>query len=328
MKIGIISFAHMHAYSYAQAVQKLENVQIAGIFDEDPVRGEKMAVEFQTIYYSSYQSLLEQDIEAVIVTSENIKHEDHVIAAAQAKKHVLCEKPLSTTVESAHKMIKACEDNGVLLQIAFPMRFNTNVKRAKELIDQGNIGRILAMRGTNRGRNPGGWFVDPLLSGGGAVIDHTVHVVDIMRWFSKSEVKEVYAESDQLFSEIPIDDAGVLTFEFESGIFGTLDCSWSRNKTFPTWGDVTIEIVGTLGTLSVDGLGQNICVYSDEQGNSRRFWGDDSDFSLIYDFLLNVKEKKIPSVTGFDGLKAVEVALAAYQSSEKHLPVTIGEKNF
>ena len=87
-------------------------------------------------------------------------------------------------------MIDACKANGVLLQTAFPVRYNTTVVRAKQMIDEGKLGRILAMKGTNRGRNPGGWFVDPELSGGGAVIDHTVHVADIMRWITGAEVRK------------------------------------------------------------------------------------------------------------------------------------------
>lgn len=322
MKIGIISFAHMHAYSYAEEVTRLSQTDLVGVYDEDENRGKKAAETFGTRFYDSYEDLL-SDIDAVIITSENAKHEEHVLAAAQAKVHVLCEKPLSTSAESAQKMIAACEENDVFLQIAFPVRFNTTVQRAKQLVDQGKIGRILAMRGTNRGTNPGGWFVDRALSGGGAVIDHTVHVVDIMRWFTGSEITEVYAEVDQLFSDVEIDDAGILTFEFKNGVFATLDCSWSRNRAFPTWGDVTLEVIGTNGTLSVDAFGQNVHVYADDHGYKRNYWGDSMDGELVKDFVTNVVESRTPSVTGFDGLKAVEVALAAYESADKHEPVLI-----
>ena len=82
-----------------------------------------------------------------------------------------------------------------------PVRYNATVVRAKQMVDEGKLGRILAMKGTNRGRNPGGWFIDPKLSGGGAVMDHTVHVADIMRWITGAEVKDVYAEVDHLISE-------------------------------------------------------------------------------------------------------------------------------
>lgn len=314
MKIGMISFAHMHAYSYAQGLEQLPEVELIGIADDNSDRGQRAAKQFGTKYYESYEQLLKQDLEAVIVTSENVKHAEHVIAAAKAKKHILCEKPIATSLQDARKMIESCNENDVMLHIAFPVRFNPTIQRAKALIEEGKLGDLLAIRGTNRGTNPGGWFIDPALSGGGAVMDHTVHVVDIMRWFLNSELKEVYAEIGSFFSQHPIDDAGILTFEFENGVFATLDCSWSRNQTYPTWGDVTLEIVGSKGTLSLDVFDQNLHIYSDSSGVRRDFWGDDMDAALIKDFVRNVCEQTEPSISGEDGLKATEAALAAYDS--------------
>lgn len=193
---------------------------------------------------------------------------------------------------SAQDMIDACNKYGVLLGTAFPCRFNASVARAKQLVDQGAIGRIIAMKGTNRGTNPGGWFVNPALSGGGALMDHTVHVVDLMRWFMNSEETEVYAEADHLISKTPIDDCGVISLEFENGVFATLDFSWSRNKNFPTWGDVTIELIGTEGTLAVDALAQKLHVFSDQKGYKWDFWGENMDLGLVHNFISCVRENR------------------------------------
>jgi predicted dehydrogenase len=220
-------------------------------------------------------------------------------------------------------MIEACKKGGVELMTAFPVRFNPSIARAREVLKEGRLGRILAIKGTNRGKNPGGWFVDPSLSGGGAVMDHTVHVVDVMRWYMGSEVREVYAEMDRLPSANGIDEAGILTMEFDNGVFATLDCSWSRNRTFPFWGDVTLEIVGTEGTLSVDAFAQRLHVYTDDQGVSWDYWGDDMDVGMIREFVTSIREGRSPSVSGEDGLKAVEVALAAYRSAEMQAPVIL-----
>ena len=324
MKIGIISVAHMHAYSYISALQRMDDVEIVGIADDEMERGKEAANHFNIDYFSNYEDLLATDVEAVIVTSENIKHVEHVSAAARAKKHVLCEKPLATTIEDGLKMIDICKEHNVILQTAFPVRFNSSIVRVKNMIDEGKLGRILAVKGTNPGKNPGGWFLDPSQSGGGAVIDHTVHVVDVMRWIMKSEVSEVYAEIDNLFANGPVDDCGILTMEFDNGVFATLDCSWSRNETYPTWGDVTIEFIGTEGTIAVDAFKQKINVYS-EAGLEWDFWGDDMDEGLVRDFIQSIRENREPSITGEDGLKAVQVALAAYESSENNAPVKVGE---
>ncbi len=321
MKVGIISFAHMHAYSYADGLKQL-NVEIAGISDEDEERGKEVAEQYQSTYFANYEDLLNTDMDAVIVTSENIHHITHVTAAAKAGKHILCEKPLATTLEDAQQMIDICKENNVILQTAFPVRFNSSVRRAKEMVESGNLGRVLAMKGKNRGKNPGGWFLDRELSGGGAVLDHTVHVVDIMRWIMCAEVTEVYAEIDNSVKNGPIDDCGIVTMEFDNGVFASLDCSWSRNETYPIWADVKIEFIGSEGTLTVDAFAQKIDVY-DTDGLKWDFYGDDMDQQLVADFVQTVLDHEEPSITGEDGLRAIEVALAAYESAEKKRPVKL-----
>jgi len=324
MKIGIISFAHMHAVSYASSLKKMKDVTLVGIADENVERGEKYAKQFDTQFFNRYEDLLKTDVEAIIVTSENTKHYEHVLACAKAKKHVLCEKPLATTMEHMKEMIKVCEENGVFLGTAFPVRFNTPVAQAKKIIDEGKLGEILAIKGTNRGTNPGGWFVNKELSGGGAVLDHTVHVVDIIRWITGVEVKDVYAEIGySRFSDIPIDDSGIITMGFTNGMFATLDCSWSRNDYYPTWGDVTLDIIGTKGTLKVDAFDQKINVYSNQNGLKWHPWGDDMDYVLLRNFITSVRDGRPPLATGYAGLKATEVALAAYESFEKKTTVIL-----
>lgn len=313
----------MHAHSYASVIKEMEGVTLAGIADENEERGTKYSALFNTVYYKNYQDLLDSDIDAVIVTSENSLHHQHVMAAAKAGKHVLCEKPLATNLKDIEDMIRVCEQHQVLLGTAFPVRFNTPIQQAKKVIEEGVLGEILAIKGTNRGTNPGGWFIEKEKSGGGAVLDHTVHVVDIMRWFTGAEVKEVYAEIGNVYIDHPIDDCGILTMEFTNGMFATLDCSWSRNSTYPTWGDVTMEIIGTNGTLKVDAFSQKIDFYSNQEGVKWIGWGNDMDAGLIEDFVASIKDGRNPLATGQSGLKAVEVALAAYQSFEKKEPVKL-----
>ncbi|MDR0266748.1 Gfo/Idh/MocA family oxidoreductase [Paenibacillus sp.] len=326
MKVGIISLAHMHALTYIEVMLDMKDVQIVGVADEDQARRGKWADHFKQLnipLLSDYQELLQQDVDAVIVTSENIKHHEHVLAAARAGKHVLCEKPLATKLTDMREMIDACEEHGVYLGTAFPVRFCTPVAAAKKAIDSGQIGTILAIKGTNHGYIPGGWFIDPSLSGGGAVMDHTVHLADVMRWLMGAEVQEVYAEHDSHFSDDPIDDCGIVTLEFDNGVFATIDCSWSRTKIYPTWGDVTMEIIGTDGIVQVDAFGQKVNVYSETEGVKWDPWGDNMDAGLVQDFIESIRSGKAPLATGFDGLRATEVALAAYQASEQKKTIVL-----
>ncbi len=103
--------------------------------------------------------------------------------------------------------------------------------------------------------------------------------------------------------------------KFDDGLIATLDFSWSRNRTFPTWGDVTLELIGTEGTLCVDSFAQRMNVYSNEAGYEWDYWGDDMDLGLVADFIDHVRQRTEPTVSGEDGLRAAELAFAAYESS-------------
>lgn len=327
VRVGMMSFAHMHAYSYASALKKLEGVEFCGIADDNRERGEAAAERFGTEFFADYEKLLDQKLDCVIICSENRRHKELTLLAADRGAHVLCEKPIAADLDEARAMITACRKAGVQLATAFPMRYNPPVRRAREIVTSGKIGRVLAISGTNRGRMPGGWFIDEKLSGGGAIIDHTVHVVDLMRWFLGREVRQVYAEIDTLLHPgLGIDDCGILTMEIEGGVVATLDPSWSRPKTFPTWGDVTMLIVGTAGNLKVDAFAQNITVYSDKDNiTTWDYWGGNADLGMVSDFIEKVRSGEPVSVTGEDGFRALEVALGAYRSAREGKPVALGE---
>ncbi|MFS0781083.1 Gfo/Idh/MocA family protein [Bacillus sp. 1P06AnD] len=327
MRVGIISFAHMHAYSYASSLQGIQGVELIGVYDQDEERGREAAKQFSTSYFNELGDFLAKDFEAVIICSENAFHKEHVIQAAEAGKHILCEKPLSTSMEEAKEMIQQCEQKHVLLQTAFPVRFSQSITMLKKQIDDGDLGDILAIRSVNRGQNPGGWFIDNHLSGGGAILDHTVHMIDIMRWFLNKEVKEVFAlVGYQYFLKEDIDDAGLLMIEFENGTIASLDTSWSRFTGFPSWGDAAIEVIGTKKSVKANAFGSAVNVYqnSGDRPLEYVYTGNDIDRALIQDFIRTVSEQKeVPSITGYDGLKAMEVALAAYQSGKTSKPVLL-----
>lgn len=324
VKLGMMSFAHMHAESYAGVITQLPNAEIACIADDDPARGREMAAQFSTRYCESYDELLRQDIQAVVVCSENVRHRDLTLMAAEAGKHVLCEKPLAPTVDDCRTMITGCEKHGVKLQTAFPCRYSPAMIQTKRTVDAGQIGKVLAIKGTNHGMCPGGWFIDKKLAGGGAVMDHTVHVADLMRWLLGSEVAEVYAEIDNRIFCQDYDDTGLLTIEFQNGTFATLDASWSRPKSFPIWGDVTMEITGTDGVISLDMFNQKISVFSDASMRcSWDYWGSNIDHGLVSAFVNSIDDNLPIEITGEDGLAATEVVEAAYLSAERHAPVKL-----
>lgn len=318
VKMGMASFAHMHAFSYINCVLQNPDAKLMGIWDENEERGKIVAQNYNTKFYPSYEDLL-REIDGIIICSSNKNHMPLTIKASEFGKHVLCEKPLATTIEDGRKMLEYAEKNKIFLMTAFPVRFAPPAYRVKELLESKILGEILAIKSSNHGRMPGGWFIDKDEAGGGAVMDHTVHVVDLIRWYTGKEFTSVYAEIDsRLHPEINIDDCGILLMTLENEIFVSLDPSWSRPDVFPTWGDVTMEIIGTKGTITLDVFAQNIVFYN-EAGNRITYenWGSNMDYGLVSSFINSIKENKYPPVTGYDGYKAMEVAISAYLSYEK-----------
>ena len=323
-RLGIMSFAHLHAHSYAATCSHLPQVDFAGIWDDDAARGAEMARQHGTDFYEDPADLLSR-VDGVIVTSENANHRRDVLAAAQAGVHVLCEKPISVSVPDAQAMIDGCEAAGVTLMIAFPCRYSAAFLGALDTVRAGGIGEIVCIMGTNRGRNPGGWFNDVKLAGGGAVMDHTVHVVDLMRLLLGQEVGKVYAEIDtRLDPSLPCDDCGVLTMNFEGGCKATLDASWSRPPHYPIWGDVTMAIMGTGGNIWLDLFVERVEHYANAGASyTWASYGDDLDALLIADFVKCVESHAPVPITGRDGLKAMEVALGAYRAADAGQPVAL-----
>ena len=239
VRVGVVSFAHVHSPAYAGVLRDLGAADFVGKADEHTGRGAEAAEHFGVRFFDSAPTLFEE-LEALVVCSENRNHARDVIPALQGGVHVLCEKPISTTIEDARAMIQASENSGSQLRTAFPVRYLPPVARAREIVRGGALGRVLAVNGTNHGQIPGGWFLDPELAGGGAVMDHTVHLADLLRWMLDVEVKSVYAEVDSFFGAGGTDDAAILTLgleggAFADGAFATIDPSWSRGEGYPTW---------------------------------------------------------------------------------------------
>lgn len=322
-KIGIASFAHSgHARSYLNALLQMPDVEVTGIADGQVERVEAFTQQHRIPCYADYREMLDTDMDGVIICSENAHHAELTIAAALARKHVLCEKPLGLSVAEMRSMIQVCKDNEVQLMTAFPCRYLSSVAHAKAAVERREIGDIVAMKGTNRGWMPGRWFIDPTLSGGGAVIDHTVHVADLMNMIMGSPVAEVYAETGTLFHDVPVEDAGMVHMTYENGVFAVLDPSWAHTKATPRIGNVTLEIIGTKGVINVDGFAQFNEVYTDDPKHARpSFWGDQINDCMIHDFIAAIRSGGDVPITGEDGLRASAVALAAYESSRLGRPI-------
>lgn len=320
IKIGILSLAHHHGEAYVSNVRQIDGVELLGVADDEPVRGQRIAAQNHARYFHSYEDLLEAKPDGVIICTENNRHRPLAEMATAHGVHVLCEKPLATTLEDARAIVDACEKADVLLMTAFPMRFSAPLLEIKKRLDNGDFGDIYCFNATNQGELPTKhrlWFVDPELAGGGAIMDHTVHLVDMMRWFTGSEVQTMYARSNKIFhaDEVGVETGALEMLTFENNVFATIDASWSRPPYWPTWGGLTFEMVTQRGAVVVDAFRQNLNLYRHEwQRSNWAYWGSDMNQAMVSDFAAAIRENRPPRVTGLDGLRAVEATLAAYES--------------
>jgi predicted dehydrogenase len=315
LRIGFLTAAHLHIWGYAPAFAAHPEAEVVGIWDHDASRGKAFAEKAGMAFVEALDELLRR-CDAVVIVSENRRHAELAERAAAAACHILCEKPLATSEAEGQRMIDAARRAGVKLMTAFPCRFSPAYARLKERIANGDIGAVRAICATNRGRCPGGWFVDVEESGGGAMIDHVVHVADLLRDLLGEEPSRVQAQTGSGIHGEMWEDTAMLTLEFPSGVFATLDSSWSRPKSFRTWGDVTMQVVGDAALIEVDMFGQEVQVWSDEaMGHCVAWYGSSLDGALVDAFVRAALDGTEPPVTGEDGLAAARVAFAGYESA-------------
>ncbi|RCK70842.1 gfo/Idh/MocA family oxidoreductase [Desertihabitans brevis] len=337
MKIGILSFAHLHAVSYAAALLAHPDVDQVVASDPDHTRrpagepgGPTMAAELGVDYLEDVDAVLASGVDGVVVCSENARHRELVEKAAAAGVHVLCEKPLATSVADGEAMVAACRSAGVHLMVAYPVRFSTAFAALRETLASGSVGEVCAVTGTNNGKLPTGkraWFTDPELSGGGALVDHTVHVADLLdALLDGAPVRSVYARTNTLLhpDQDPVETAGLVSLEYPGPVVATIDCSWSKPPSYPTWGGLTLDLVGSEGMVSMDAFGQRVDGFSERTG--RPLWlpyGSDSDAALVAEFLDGIRTGRAPQPDGEAGLRSLRVVAAAQESARTGTVVTL-----
>jgi UDP-N-acetylglucosamine 3-dehydrogenase len=321
VRTGILSAAHVHTAAYASFLVEMDNVELVGVADNDAERGREIAERY-SVDHRNATDLLKQ-VDAAVVCSTNAAHREWVERAADAGVDVLCEKPLSTNPDDARAMVETCEDAGVHLGVAMPVRFSEPVRKAETALADSAVGTLHTISGTNRGQMPGGWFADPDTAGGGATTDHTVHIVDLVHHLTGSRVAEVYAELDTRFHDIAVEDVNVLSMELEDGTQFLLDGSWSRPDSWRTWGEAGLELHGDEGSVCINCFGQRLTHTGKNAGTNAVFWGTNPDAGLITDFIDAVRNDRPPETTGEDGVEAVAVVAAAYKSAERNEPVAV-----
>lgn len=334
INLGILSLEHPHSVgNHIPALKYMKDrIHVKAIFHKNVSEAKSVAEILGAEIYNKKEELLnDPDIDVVLVTSINDQHAKDCIEVAKRGKDILCDKPIAVTAKEAREIANAVEENGVKFFTTYPVRFNTSLLKVKKEIEKGEIGRLEAILATNHGSmyQPGvpSWVLDPKQNGGGCIIDHTVHVADVIRWISGAEFKSVYVEAAKsgMRDYLPSEDFAVLHGEMDDGLIYQIDASWSRKTEDPMWGDVTFHFVGSAGTAHVNIYNnQTLDVYVN--GKKEEYFPNliVYEHGCIFNDYLNYKNgRPYWGADHIDGLRTVELVEAAYKSLNNRVTVEL-----
>lgn len=324
--VAIVGAAHTpHALSYARALAASPDAELIGVWDDDADVASRVAQFGEAPAAADAEALVaDRRVQAVVICGATVDHARVTALAAGHGRHVLCEKPIATTMRDADSMIDACHDAGVQLHIAFVTRFYPIVQQLRVRIGAGELGDLVGMVGANRGRPPlpptyPTWITTPDASGGGALIDHSVHVTDVMRHVSGREVISVDAEVDNGLWNTSVDDTALMLLAFEGGVAASVDPSWSVPENAPIDYDFSLHVVGTGGSITITDTAEAIDLVAPglRPGAISVPFGLDIDAAMVACFLRSIREGNVvaPAATGDDGRRALEIALAGYEAA-------------
>lgn len=332
IRVGVIGAGRIGKIHAENLATRIPGVVVSAIADINQQAAQALAEKLHVANaFSDYRKIIEdKDIDAVAVCSSTDTHADLIIAAANAGKHVFCEKPVDHSLDRIDKAINAVSKAGVQCQIGFNRRFDPNFKKLHDLVQTGKIGDLHILRITSR--DPAPPPAEYVKLSGGMFLDMTIHDFDMARFLSGSEVEEVYA-----IGEVRVDpaigapgdiDTAVITLKFANGAIGTID-----NSRKAVYGyDQRAEVFGSGGMAATANNTPNSSVYSNADGvvseKPLYFFLErymESFVAEMRDFINAIREGNPTPVNVFDGRKPVVIAMAATRSMLENRPVKLSE---
>lgn len=321
----------VHARNLKSRVARAELVALCDA-NRDVLEQTGRDLEVDTLLGDYRDAARRDDVDAVLVATPTFLHCEIACAAAACGKHVFLEKPMAITVDECRRINAAVEESGVKLQIGFMRRFDARFLEAKEMLDTGELGRVMIIKSTGRG--PGGlgpWMYD-LARSNGIIAEVNSHDVDSLNWYTGSRLVRVYAESANFKcpgagQDYPdFYDNFVANFRFADGTLGVIDGTCPAHYGY----DARVEILCEKGVLFVGEVARpgltRVSLDGRVEARAVKSWRNlfqDAYLAEIEDFVACVLEDKPPRVTGEDGLKAVAAVVAANASMRLGRPVEV-----
>lgn len=327
--IGVGRLGYWHAVNIAT---RISNAELASICDLDINKAKQAANELDIPHFTNDADIIMEDssIKAVIIATSTASHYELLVKASEYNKDVFVEKPLTMDIEHAYEVQKLFTINNTVCQVGFMRRFDPAYDQAKKRITAGDIGEPIYYKGISR--DPIAPHEEFVKKSGGIFVDVAIHDFDIARYLMGSEISSVLSRGKVLknsFMENYNDvDQGLSYIEFASG--GAGDVEVSRNAFYGY--DIRAEVIGTEGTIFIGEMKHHSIYILNKSGKTHDIMPDfpdrfaDAYFLEIKDFFNAVQEGRKPRVTTEDGVRALEIGLAARESIETQKKVSLHSK--
>ena len=342
IKVAIAGCGSITKYRHAPEYANDNRAEIVGFFDPVEDRAKELVRKYGGKVYHTYEDVLKDvQVEAVSVCSSNKFHASMTIQALEAGKHVLCEKPMALSVKEAQAMILAAEKADRYLMIGHNQRLNRTHKKAKQLLKESDLGRILGFRTVFAHQGPESWSADKSLDTWffkksaaklGAMCDLGIHKADLIRWLIDDEIVLVSAflrsldKKDSQGNLIELDDNGYCILESEHGILGSIIASWT-NYSKEENGTVLYCENGRMRIFD-DPVFSIIIDWKDGESEYYKVEAmqtndNQTESGVIRLFLDSIEKQQLPEINGYEGLAALRIILACLESSQSGRSIEI-----
>lgn len=333
LNIGVIGLGRMGQVYARHVAGQLHEAKLAAVADprEEVLQSFSGAMSDVTPYRTHQELLAHPGLHAVIVTTPTSTHHDVVLSAAQAGKHIFCEKPTALTLEATDEMLEAVAQAGVLFQVGFMRRFDEAYRKAYEQIKAGVIGEpnLIKCVGRDAGRTSLD-YANPAVSGG-LIVDMGIHDFDIARWLMGDEVERVYAEASSLvypeLQQVGDVDSALVNLGFKRGGLGNVEVSRTGIYGY----DIRCEIVGSKGAISVGYLQHTaVTIFTREGAQHDIVPHFPQRFGAAYTrqiehFVDCLHREHEPLVTPNDARAALQISIAATRSQHERRVIYVDD---
>jgi myo-inositol 2-dehydrogenase/D-chiro-inositol 1-dehydrogenase len=332
LKIGLIGAGRIGSLHAEHLMTRIPTANLLVVADANEAAARDCAARHASLRFTrDYHAILEDpEIQAVVICSSTDTHAQIIAEAAQAGKHIFCEKPIALDLASIDRALAAVEQAGVKLQIGFNRRFDANYRRVRQAVEREEIGRPHLLNITSR--DPAPPPIEYIRVSGGIFLDMMIHDFDMARFLVASEVEEVFTIAgvliDPAIGEAGDVDTAVVMLRFSNGVIATIN-----NSRRAVYGyDQRVELLGSAGAINIDNNYPNTAVISDGQSVRRdlplHFFLERYTESFVREMNLFVDavlhDRPVP-VSGQDGRAPVVMALAARRSLAEQRPIRLSE---